>query len=186
MKENQDPNSIQELPRVDLREEAFRRYEPYMFRSCHAMSITVDPWDFPTSLTKPMRKASSFICRFNDAKTGYKRYNYKSVLPPLFDVDNLRPVELTNKSVLIKNLMFTGKGSPILSADHVGLQLLADKIKSGELAQSARIPIRMVESSMAADIAFIESLQTEDSPYYGFFATTPSVSNGFLWILMDE
>lgn len=81
------------LPRVELREEAFRRYEPYIVKASFG-SCTIDP--------KPM-KAHSFICRFRDAIRGLSLYNYETDIPQGTNLQALKCYETANGMVYIKN-----------------------------------------------------------------------------------
>lgn len=87
----------QPLPRRDLREPAFRKYELYIARAC-SQSIIIDP---QAELTFT---PSTFIARFRDAILAKKRYNYpSSLIPPSFDISKLEAAEIPNGRVLIKN-----------------------------------------------------------------------------------
>lgn len=91
---------VKRLPRRDLREEAFRRYESAIAEGC-VHSFTLDPKQYSkygkmTPLT--------FICRFHDAILGYRRFNYPSTLIPKdFDVTKLHAVEIFGGLVEIIN-----------------------------------------------------------------------------------
>ncbi len=148
--------------------------------------LIIHPFDFPGSKTRQMRKANTFICRFYDAKTAYRRYHYVSrTIPKDFDLENLKCTELRDGSVLIENLMFTADApAPILSSDYIGLRELAGKITRHEIISKTSIPIRMAADSEEADFAYIEALQNEPE-FYGHFVTTPKIINGLLWVLME-
>jgi len=176
------------LPRRDLRPEAFAKYEPYMAQAIIKGHLVVPPWEFPSSKRKPMKSASTFICRFQDAKTAYRRFGYKSsLIPKDFNMDNLTICELADGGVLIENMQYSGQkgAAPILSSDHTMILALAGKIKRGELHTNTRIPIKMMDETYDIDLKFIEDLQAEGSEFYGHFATTPRPENGLLWVLMD-
>lgn len=61
------------LPRVDLREGAFRKYEPFIAKASKQRTIFT-----PSTMTTPM-KPQSFIARFRDAVRGYKLFKYHSI-----------------------------------------------------------------------------------------------------------
>src|SRR5690349_1249842 len=106
--DNLNVTQYDRMPRFDLREPAFRRYEPFMAEAAVKGQVIVHPYEFPASKTRQMKKANTFICRFYDAKTAYKRYHYVSrTIPKDFSVENLKCTELRDGSVLIENLMFT-------------------------------------------------------------------------------
>lgn len=185
--DNLNISQYDRMPRFDLREPAFRRYEPFMAQAAVKGQIIIQPFEFPASKTRQMKKANTFICRFYDAKTAYNRYHYVSrIIPKDFAVENLKCTELRDGSVLIENLMFTPDApAPIMSCDHAGLIELAKRIKRGEIKSKSRIPIRIATDTEEEDLAFIETLQAETSEYYGSFVTTPHVVGGLLWVLMD-
>ena len=179
---------MKKLPRRDLRPAAFAKYEPYMAQAIVKGYIVVPPWDFPSGRTKQMKSATTFICRFQDAKTAYKLYHYvSSMIPKDFNIDNLKISELADGGVLIQNMQYDGqKGMPpILSSDHDAILLLAAKMKRGEIHSKSRIPIKMMDDTYDIDLKFIDDLQDEGSDFYGHFATTPKPENGLLWVLMD-
>lgn len=65
--------------RPDLREPAFRKYEPFLARAVLAERITINAYELI-----PMRmKAHTFAIRCKDAILAYNRFEYKSdVIPP--------------------------------------------------------------------------------------------------------
>lgn len=106
---SKEPMSEFGLPRWDLREKAFRKYEKYIAISLKR-SLLVHPFlpaepqggtgsRFPGSMN-----AHTFICRFKDAILGFKRHNYVS---PLFDksamFEHIVPIENADGSVLLSN-----------------------------------------------------------------------------------
>lgn len=94
-------------PRRDLREPAFRVYEPYISRACY-QTLTIDP---KAALNF---SATTFIARFRDAILAKKRYNYPSALiPDDFNLSNLELSELEGGLVLIKNKT----GNPALATE---------------------------------------------------------------------
>lgn len=85
------------LPRFDLREPAFRRYERYIALACKG-NLIVDP--------KAELGVSSltFCARFSDAILAKRRYKYSSaIIPDAFDLTLLRAVELDDGRVLLRN-----------------------------------------------------------------------------------
>lgn len=94
------------LPRRDLREDAFRRYEPFIAKALEC-SITINP---RTEMTPPM-KAYTFCTRFRDALLGYVRYMYTPKLFPVdADVSVLKAHEHPNGNVIIENLISNERG----------------------------------------------------------------------------
>lgn len=88
---------LQILPRIDLREPAFRRYEPIIAEACK-QTIEYNP------LLKLNVNPHTFACRFRDAILGKRRYHYhSSIIPRDFDITVLRVHELSNGNVLIEN-----------------------------------------------------------------------------------
>lgn len=84
------------LPRRDLREPAFRRYELYISRACEH-SISIDPRELKLS-------QATFAARTRDAILSKIRYNYPSdLIPPTFNLANLEVLELSDGRVLIQN-----------------------------------------------------------------------------------
>lgn len=102
-------NSIM-LPRYDLREPAFRRYESIIAEAVVKGSTTVDPQAMEM-------KTSTFIARFRDAVRGYRHYHYESSKIPSNIAFELRLEETTTGLVHIKNVI--AKTSPPFSRDHV-------------------------------------------------------------------
>ena len=87
------------LPRLDLREEAFRKYESYISRAISG-SYTLNP---QLDLAKPMNP-HTFCTRFRDAILGYRRYHYPSeIIPKNYDVNLIKAFELADGNVLIEN-----------------------------------------------------------------------------------
>ena len=106
------------LPRHDLREVAFRKYEPYIAAACNG-STTFDP-------AKLGLKPRTFIARFNDAVLGLTRYHYKSnYVPTSFDFKHLHLHELTDGQVYVKNTLIRD----VLSAsNHDAVMALAQRL----------------------------------------------------------
>ena len=89
---------MQPLPRRDLREPAFRRYEKLLARATLESFIT-NPFDG--------QSATTFIARWHDAVRGFKLYKYSSALVPHtynFSV-NVKLTELSNGAVQVSNPM---------------------------------------------------------------------------------
>ena len=90
--------NVERLPRKDLREEAFRKYEQDIALGCKG-SYVLDPRKF----SRPM-KAASYVARFTDAKRGYRVYGYQSeLIPKNYDLDRVRAFELSDGTVQISN-----------------------------------------------------------------------------------
>lgn len=68
-------NNPNALPRFDLREKAFRRYEKYIAQACQDVVIMHPFLDLGI-------KQDSFVARFKDAVLGYLRYRYDSKVIP--------------------------------------------------------------------------------------------------------
>lgn len=82
------------LPRRDLRESAFRRYEADIARGTRETFILT-----PVGVT-PL----TYCARFKDAILGFQRYKYQSFLiPEGFDLSLLTVHETADGRVLIKN-----------------------------------------------------------------------------------
>ena len=64
---------IDSVPRSDLREKAFRKYERYINRALHE-TYELDPG------VELQMKPATFIARFKDAILGFQRYRYSSIL----------------------------------------------------------------------------------------------------------
>lgn len=65
------------LPRADLREKAFRKYEPFLTQ---ALAQPEGFWNPSTAFERPIR-AATFISRFRDAALALRRYHYKTSIP---------------------------------------------------------------------------------------------------------
>lgn len=87
------------LPRFDLREPAFRRYESFIAKACKG-SYELRPTEFDEP-----RSARTFCMRFRDAVLAFKRYGYFSdAIPKGYNIDNIRALETTRGTVLLENL----------------------------------------------------------------------------------
>jgi hypothetical protein len=82
------------LPRTDLREPAFRRYEQHIAAALKGSTI-IDP--------APL-KAVTFCARFKDACLGFEKYGYASdVIPTGAWLRVIKPLELPDGKVLLQN-----------------------------------------------------------------------------------
>lgn len=85
------------LPRIDLREEAFRRFENTIANACKGSFVVKPRVEFGIS-------PRTFLIRFTDAKRGYKLYGYYSdLIPANYELDRIKTVELDNDEVWIMN-----------------------------------------------------------------------------------
>ena len=121
-----EPNSPQ-LPRPDLREHAFRKYEHLISKACFG-SFNFDPTDI-NNILRPMT-AHTFACRFRDAILGFRRFGYISrIIPKDYDVNLIKVYELQDGTVFIKNESADALASTTIRAsDHKRiLEILAGK-----------------------------------------------------------
>jgi hypothetical protein len=103
------------LPRFDLREEAFKKYELVISEACKTNELCIDPKTIFARSLKP----HSFITRFHDAILGYLRYGYSSeYLDPSFNYSALKAFETPDGQVLIRNSEFGHSSFSRLSADN--------------------------------------------------------------------
>ena len=103
--------SHQILPRPDLQEPAFRKYERFISRACFD-EIIIDP---SNCFKRPM-SAQSFCNRFRDATRAYRLFKYKSdLIPKDFDTTQLKCFALANGSVLVKAPALTKISCPKIS-----------------------------------------------------------------------
>ena len=103
-----------ELPRHDLREPAFRKYEPLLALAIK-QTVIIHADRFPGM------RASSIVCRLRDAIVAKKRYSYTSdSIPHDYNWSNIRIRELTNQRVILSNLLYDRKlSSPdVLNANN--------------------------------------------------------------------
>jgi hypothetical protein len=159
-----------ELPRPDLREPAFRRYEPLIAKAIKSHQTVFTYADFPVGAKKVVKTARTFISRFSDAKLAYKRYRYQSSsIPTSFDLSNLVCTELQDGSVLVRNHAYsTTPRSMLLSSDHVTLKSLAERLANSTL--SGPISIQVNPDTLSTDLVFLQSLEDQ---YMGTFAVVP-------------
>lgn len=130
-----DPNAP--LPRADLREPAFRKYEAFIAAACKG-SIVLNPLEGQTSTT--------FQARIRDAILGYKRYKYVSKLIPInYPLHQLKVIPLNNGQVRINNFMQDQANGAFASAvssvkqpiipevtnREAWLQFVQDKVENG-------------------------------------------------------
>lgn len=98
---NDNFRPVNALPRWDLRENAFRKYERYINRALHE-TYELDPG------VEMNMKADTFVCRFKDAILGFKRYRYKSILfGPDADFNSIKLYALPTGWVRVVNTTFT-------------------------------------------------------------------------------
>lgn len=90
--------STKPLPRRDLREEAFRKYESFIARACYK-PIFVDP---KVEMDPPLA-ATTFAARIRDAILAKRRYGYSSTIIPEIDLSQLEVLEYSDGRVLIQN-----------------------------------------------------------------------------------
>jgi hypothetical protein len=90
-----------ELPRPDLREPAFRRYEIYISKIVNEGSFICFPqYDMHI-------KPRTFIARFRDAILGFQRYHYDSfVIPKDANLNDLICVERSDGSVSVRQTTY--------------------------------------------------------------------------------
>jgi len=89
------------LPRRDLTETAFRKYEHVIARGC------VEDFEHDTGAMS----AYTFIARFNDAKLGFRRYGYESkAIPEDADVTLVQAKPISEFCVYIFNHARAKKG----------------------------------------------------------------------------
>lgn len=87
------------LPRRDLREPAFRKYEPFIAKAC-SQSYYLTPKSDPSIKCS----SATFAARFRDAILAKKRYNYHSnLIPSTFDLSKIEVFEFLDGRVLIQN-----------------------------------------------------------------------------------
>lgn len=85
------------LPRVDLRESAFRKYEHYIAMACQG--------SYELDVRKEMKNtARTFMVRFADAKRGFKLFGYlSSKIPHGYELRNITVKELEGDKVMVVN-----------------------------------------------------------------------------------
>ncbi len=89
-----------ELPRKTLREANFRKFEWYIATALSNKEVIVDK----QTLLELRLRPQTFILRFDEAKRGFRLYEYKSdLIPPGTDVTAAKIVEMDDGSVKIKN-----------------------------------------------------------------------------------
>lgn len=145
------------LPRHDLREPAFRRYENCIAKAATQRQLILSFLELPMGLTGKRASCKTFVARFADAKLGYKRYGYKSYLiPKNFDVDNLVAYEMTQDSVVIRNYaLSTAPIVPILSSDHETIMRIIRDLPNWLVG--SRVTVKLVD---AADYDWLRSLES--------------------------
>lgn len=109
------PPTTSFLPRYDLREPAFRRYERYIQRATER-SYIINPRE------ELNLSPNTFILRFRDAITGFKRYHYSSTIPKDFEFKRIRLRETDNGEVLVENIL-----APLPSAGVIPIGCRSDK-----------------------------------------------------------
>lgn len=124
---NNPESEVYKLPRIDLRVEAFRKYEPLIGRACYG--------SFTHTLNSRI-KPRTFITRFKDAILGFERYHYPSTLiPPNANLRAIKLFELSDGNVLVENTKADlAKMSALPSAsDHDKVVKTCSQLGNGEL-----------------------------------------------------
>ena len=110
---------IDALPRFDLREKPFRKFERYINRALHE-TYELDPY------VELHLKPHSFVIRFKDAILGFQRYKYESILfTQEADFKSIDLYELSNGWVRIVNDSSYNKPTEILHCERDHDKLLA-------------------------------------------------------------
>lgn len=95
-------NDFTLLPRFELREDQFRRYEQDLADACYASKV-VDPARY-AGKKKRTPSAHTLAVRLRDAKLAYRVYGYKSTLIPTgYDLENITVRETADGRVLLSN-----------------------------------------------------------------------------------
>jgi hypothetical protein len=155
---------IDALPRPDLREKAFRKYERYINRALHE-TYELDP------AIELRMKPHSFIVRFKDAVLGFQRYRYSSIF---FSHDtDFKPIklyELANGYVRIVN---ESLADSLLSKANVNSSLLhvsRDMLRILEIAKQYHLHARedqtFVQYSTPEERTKMINLQTDHDGDY--------------------
>jgi hypothetical protein len=158
------PAGVQPVPRPDLRETAFRRYEIFIAEAAVKKTLIVDFSRFPCGPKKTVRLPRTFIARFNDAKLGYKRYCYSSTLIPKgFDVANLLATELSDGTVLIENQLFsTTPLSRLLTSSHTAIEaFMRNGANGSQPIPPSGIDLEVDPLTIDDDMDFMQALETE-------------------------
>lgn len=116
---------MKELPRIDLRESAFRKYEHTIAKASYGKVVVVPEG----------KKAQSYIARFRDAVRGYRLYSYSSTLIPPGCPLEFRLAELEDGSVEITprwDVTAKRSGTPA-AGDVEGVKELCRKLVVGEV-----------------------------------------------------
>jgi len=96
-------NQNQDLPRFDLREPAFRKYERVISKALESTEIIVDPRSVAAE-GRPMN-AYTFCRRFKDACSAFRRFGYASqLISRSQDLGVLRVSETAQGQVRIRNM----------------------------------------------------------------------------------
>src|SRR5512146_2172573 len=87
------------MPRFDLREPAFRKYETFIAQACYQHEFKVNP------MMRLRVSPATFVARFRDALLAYKTYGYHSdAIPKGAVLSGIKAFELVGGvDVLIKN-----------------------------------------------------------------------------------
>lgn len=103
---NQDQDPNERLPRPELTEPAFRRFEHIIARVAVERTFHIPPALFPAGKSSARKRMSSttFCSRFRDALLAYKLYKYTSMqIPRGCDLSAVRCFQNRNGSVTVEN-----------------------------------------------------------------------------------
>ncbi len=140
------------LPRFDLREPAFRRYEKFLIQAMNKPFV-VDPKE---CFDKPITP-TTFIARCKDAVLSLRRYRWKSQVD-LAKLAKLRMTETINEMVWIDpNRPAGGDGGDIaqevfLLANHSAIESLLGRLSSREVSGPVEV------SGSPEDIAWFQGV----------------------------
>lgn len=149
---------IDAMPRVDLREKAFRKYERYINRALE-QTYELDPG------VELNMKPATFIARFKDAILGFQRYRYDSILfRQDADFRAIRLYELPTGFVRIVNTtqLAASNTTKVLKASVDKEQILA---LAKEYHYHSRDDQTFVSYDSSAERAWLIGLQTPEGDF---------------------
>lgn len=110
LEEEQRSHPAKRAIRRDLKEEAFRKYEPFIAKACMG-SFMVDPSTLgPQDGFKKPVGGATFKARFSDALLAYRQFGYASgMIPPDYNTRWIKSTLMEDGRVLLENEMPYGQ-----------------------------------------------------------------------------
>lgn len=135
---------VETKPRYDLREPAFRRYEPYIAKALLG-SYILNP------MAELGLTPTTFVARFRDAILAKKRFGYRSfsVNCEPEELDAIRATESVDGNVIIKNEVAECRAQEVRTAskelDFTPIESFRDEVIAGKHPDGVSVDCSLIE-----------------------------------------